>query len=227
LDRSDQLIVSCTRCARLRGWCAEVARTKRRAFRDENYWGKPVPPFGSNNPRLIVVGLAPGAHGANRTGRIFTGDSSGDWLYRALHGQGFANQPHSVHRDDGLRLTETLVTCVVRCAPPQNRPNRAELECCRPFLVEEIRRASCLEVVVVLGRIAFDSFLKAWPNEPFEPRPRFAHAAEFKSPKGTLLCSYHPSRQNTQTGRLTRRMFHAVFRRARTLLDARDRQGTG
>ncbi|MHC4342824.1 MAG: uracil-DNA glycosylase [Planctomycetota bacterium] len=219
MDRSSQLIISCLRCVRLRDWCAEVARTKRRAYRDETYWGRPVPPFGTKSPRLMVIGLAPGAHGANRTGRIFTGDSSGNWLYRALHQYGFANQPDSVHRKDGLRLSETLVTCVVRCAPPQNRPNRGELDRCRPFLVEELRRASRLRVVLVLGRIAFDSFLKAWQGEPFEQRPRFAHGAECKGPKVTLLCSYHPSRQNTQTGRLTRRMFHAVFRRARTLVE--------
>jgi len=175
----------------------------------------------------MVVGLAPGAHGANRTGRIFTGDSSGDWLYRALHQFEFANQPGSVHLGDGLRLSETLVTCAVRCAPPQNKPSRAELDRCRPFLVEEIRRASRLRVVVVLGRIGFDSFLKAWPGGPFEERPRFAHAAEFKGPRLTLLCSYHPSRQNTQTGRLTRRMFHAVFRRARTLVDATSPPSSG
>jgi len=214
-------IVSCARCPRLRAHCAQVAREKRRAYRDETYWGRPVPSFGVRSPRLLVVGLAPGAHGANRTGRIFTGDASGDWLYRALFTHGFANQPESVARGDGLRLKETLVTCAARCAPPGNRPSPEELRRCRPFLVEEIAASPRLRVVVALGRIACDAVVRAWGEAgrpPFAPRPAFAHGAAFEAGGVTLLCSYHPSRQNTQTGRLTRPMFHGVFRRARRIL---------
>ncbi|MHC4973582.1 MAG: uracil-DNA glycosylase [Planctomycetota bacterium] len=216
-------IIACRRCPRLRAHCREVARTKRRAYREETYWGKPVPSFGVKSPRLLVVGLAPGAHGANRTGRIFTGDGSGDWLYRALHRYGFANQAESVRANDGLRLKDTVVTCAARCAPPQNKPTSDELTLCRPFLVDEIRRFRRLEVAIVLGRIAHDAFLRAWSDAgrtPFEKKPAFGHGARHPTPGPTLLCSYHPSRQNTQTGRLTRAMFHAVFRRARGLLDA-------
>lgn len=216
-------IVSCTRCPRLIEHCRTVAREKRRAYRDQEYWGKPVPPFGVRSPRLLVVGLAPGAHGANRTGRIFTGDGSGDWLYRALYEQGLANQPQSARRRDGLRLTDTVVTCVARCAPPQNRPKAAELVACRPYLVEELRRYRRLAVIVALGRIAFDGVRKAWKDagrEPFPPGLAFRHGAVGRSGPVTLLASYHPSRQNTQTGRLTRPMFHRVFGRARRILDA-------
>jgi uracil-DNA glycosylase family 4 len=214
-------IVACERCPRLRAHCLAVARTKRRAYRDEEYWGRPVPPFGAADPRLLVVGLAPGAHGANRTGRIFTGDASGDWLYRALHRAGFANRAESVRRGDGLRLRDAAVTCVVRCAPPQNRPARDELLACRPWLVEELRSYRRVRVVVALGRIAFDGVRRAWEEAgraPFGPRPAFRHGARFRSREATLLASYHPSRQNTQTGRLTRAMLHGVFTRARRIL---------
>ncbi len=216
----DDRIVACTRCQRLRRHCEEIARVKRRAYREETYWGRPVPAFGTRDPRLLVVGLAPGAHGANRTGRVFTGDSSGDWLYRALHACGFANQAESRRRGDGLQLKDALVTCVVRCAPPDNRPAGEERDACREYLVEEVRRCRRLRVVIVLGKIAFDGLLKAWAlagRPPFEPRPRFVHGAAFGA-RPVLLCSYHPSRQNTQTGRLTRRMFHAVLRRARNVV---------
>ena len=217
-------IVACRRCPRLIEWCEEVARTKRRAYRDETYWGKPVPSFGVRSPRLVLVGLAPGAHGANRTGRPFTGDGGGDWLFRALHATGFANQGTSTRRRDGLALIDARVTNVVRCAPPRNKPERAELDRCRPYLVEEIERYTHVAVVVVLGKIAFDQFLKAWAEAERPPfgRTHFAHAARFLEPETgtTLLCSYHPSRQNTQTGRLTRTMLHGVFRRARRIVDA-------
>jgi uracil-DNA glycosylase family 4 len=219
----NQRIVACTRCPRLIEHCAEVARTKRRAYRDETYWGKPVPSFGVAQPRLLVVGLAPGAHGANRTGRMFTGDSSGDWLYRALHEHGFANQAGSTHRRDGLKLLDARITAAAHCAPPGNKPSRTELDACRPFLVEEIGGLRRLRVVLALGGIAFDAVRKAWrelERPPFAPKPKFAHRAEAVSGDVTLLCSYHPSRQNTQTGRLTRAMWHGVFRRARRLLDA-------
>jgi len=218
-------IIACRRCPRLRAHCKEVARKKRRAYRDETYWGKPVPSFGAKNPRLLVVGLAPGAHGANRTGRVFTGDASGDWLYRALFEHGFANRAESVRADDGLRLKDTVISAAARCAPPDNKPARAELDACRPYLVEELQEYRRVNVVIVLGRIAHDAFLKAWKEAGKQPppkKPAFAHGAEHALPGGvTLLCSYHPSRQNTQTGRLTRPMFHKVFRRARSPLGGR------
>lgn len=217
-------IAACTKCPRLVAHCREVARVKRRAYRDETYWGKPIPPFGAASPRLLVVGLAPGAHGANRTGRIFTGDSSGDWLFAAMHAHGFANRPESVRKGDGLALSGARVTCAVRCAPPDNKPAPAEADACRPYLVEELAAYRRVAVVLVLGRFAFDQFLRAWAaagRPPFAPRPAFAHGAESRTEEGrvTLLCSYHPSRQNTQTGRLTRAMFHRPFARARKLLE--------
>ena len=216
-------IVACRRCPRLVGHREKIAREKRRAYRGETYWGRPVPPFGATRPRLLVVGLAPGAHGANRTGRVFTGDSSGDWLYRAMFEHGFANRAESIRRGDGLRLSEAAVTCAVRCAPPGNRPNARESEACRPFLVEELRAARWLTVVIALGRFAFDGVLRAVPasgRAGFAIRPGFAHGAESRTSDGslTLLASYHPSRQNTQTGRLTRTMFHRPFARARRIL---------
>ena len=216
-------IVTCEACPRLVAHREEVARVKRRAYLDETYWGKPLPTFGAAQPRLLVVGLAPGNHGANRTGRVFTGDSSGDWLYQALHQHGFANRAESVRANDGLALTGAAVNCVLRCAPPQNKPAGEELERCRPFLVEEIAGYHDLRVVVALGRIAFDGFRKAWRSlerPGFAPKPVFGHGAECSSGVVTLLASYHPSRQNTQTGRLTHSQFHSVFRRARQLLGA-------
>jgi len=218
----ERRIVACRRCPRLVAHREEVARVKRRAYRDETYWGKPVPSFGPASARLLVVGLAPGAHGANRTGRVFTGDSSGDWLYAAMHAAGFANRPESVRARDGLELIDARVTCVVRCAPPGNRPSAAEQRECAAHLEEELRLCGRVRVVLALGRIAFDGFLRAWSavgGDPWETRPRFAHGAEVSSSGGvTLLASYHPSRQNTQTGRLTRGMFAAPFRRARARL---------
>lgn len=214
-------VVACRRCPRLIAHCTKVAREKRRAYRDETYWGKPVPPFGAAQPRLLVVGLAPGAHGANRTGRIFTGDASGDWLYRAMHAAGFANQPTSERKGDGLKLLDARVTAAARCAPPDNKPTPLELANCRPYLVEELRACRKLRVVIALGRIALDAILRSWPGAgrpPFPERPCFAHGAETSAGGVTLLVSYHPSRQNTQTGKLTRPMFHGVFRRARRIL---------
>jgi uracil-DNA glycosylase len=215
-------IIDCERCPRLRSYCARVAREKRRAFHDQVYWGRPVPGFGDPRARLHVVGLAPAAHGGNRTGRVFTGDSSGDWLYEALHRFAFSSRPVSIARDDGLRLTDCYVSAAARCAPPANRPTRRELDNCRSFLEDEIRLLRRVRVVVVLGRIAYESWLRAagwWARLPASKRPRFAHGSETLLPDGrTLLCSYHPSRQNTQTGRLTRPMWHAIFRRARALM---------
>ncbi len=216
-------IVACRRCPRLVAHCRKVAREKRRAYRDESYWGLPVPPFGDADPRLLVVGLAPGAHGANRTGRLFTGDSSGDWLYRALHEAGFANQASSTHAGDGLELRDATVTCAVRCAPPQNRPTAAEADACRPFLIEELQRYRRLAVVLVLGKFAFDAIRRALPpagRGEVGATFRFRHGAEHRTAEGlTILASYHPSRQNTQTGRLTRAMFRRPFARARSLIE--------
>ncbi|HEX5135441.1 MAG TPA: uracil-DNA glycosylase [Planctomycetota bacterium] len=214
-------IIVCRRCPRLVAYREKVAREKRRAYRDETYWGKPVPAFGVAQPRLMVVGLAPGAHGSNRTGRMFTGDASGDWLYRAMHLAGFASQPSSVRRGDGLKLTDALVTAAARCAPPDNKPTPKELSRCRPYLVEEIAACRSLRVVIALGRVGMDAFLKAWTeagHPPFTPKPPFLHGGEATAGGVTLLISYHPSRQNTQTGKLTRAMFEGVFRRARKII---------
>ena len=215
-------IIACERCRRLREYCAEIATTKRRAYRDEVYWGKPVPGFGDPDARLLVVGLAPGAHGANRTGRMFTGDSSGDWLYDALHANGFANQPTSISRDDGLKLTDCYITAAGRCAPPDNKPLPKELEQCREYLVADLRLLTRLRVILTLGRIGHEAFLRSsglWDELPARERPVFAHGAETTLPDGcVLLSSFHPSRQNTQTGKLTRAMWLSVFARAREIL---------
>ena len=212
-------IVACERCPRLRDYCARVAREKKREFRDWIYWGKPVPGFGDPRARLLVVGLAPAAHGGNRTGRVFTGDSSGDWLYEALHRFGFASQAESTGRDDGLHLDDCWVSAAGRCAPPQNKPTRDELDRCRPWLAAELALLDRVRVVVALGRIGHEAWLRAsgwWGRLAPRDRPRFAHGAEATLEGGiTLIASFHPSRQNTHTGRLTRPMWHAVFRRAR------------
>jgi len=201
-----------------------VGREKRAAFADQEYWGRPVPGFGDPAARIVVVGLAPAAHGGNRTGRVFTGDSSGDWLYEALHRFGFASQPHSIGRDDGMRLAGCWISAAARCAPPQNRPTPAELTHCRPYLATEIRLLSRVRVVLALGHVGHQAWLKAsgeWERLAPRERPRFAHGAEAALPDGTtLLCSYHPSRQNTNTRRLTREMWHAIFARARQLAGA-------
>jgi uracil-DNA glycosylase len=201
-----------------------VARRKRKAFAAERYWGRPVPAWGDSGARLVIVGLAPAAHGANRTGRMFTGDSSGDWLYAALHRYGFASAATAVRRDDGLRLQGCWITAAARCAPPGNQPLPEELARCRPYLAAELALLPRRRVVLVLGRIAHDAYLRAsgwWTLLPAGRRPRFAHGACTRLPDGTmLLASYHPSRQNTNTGRLTRAMWLAVFRRARRLLAA-------
>jgi uracil-DNA glycosylase family 4 len=201
-----------------------VAATKRRAYLDWHYWGQPVPSWGDPNARLLVVGLAPGAHGANRTGRMFTGDSSGDFLYRALYDTGFASQPTSTSREDGLRLINAYITAGVRCAPPENKPLPKEFANCRPFLLQELDLLRRIRVVVVLGRLALDSYLLALAEKgrvAGRSKYPFAHGAEYSFPDGlpTLLCSYHPSRQNTQTGRLSLQMLRSRFTRARRLLE--------
>ncbi|MGH7561447.1 MAG: uracil-DNA glycosylase [Gemmatimonadales bacterium] len=216
-------IPDCRRCPRLRRYCRLVAEKKVRRFAEEEYWGRPVPGFGDPRARLLVVGLAPAAHGGNRTGRIFTGDSSGDWLYEALHRFGFASRPESVSRADGQRLTDCYITAAARCAPPANKPLPIELVRCRPWLELEIGLLTRVRVVVALGRIALDAWTTAsgWRDRlPARERPRFGHGAETTLGDGTLvIASYHPSRQNTNTGRLTRTAWHAIFRRARAALD--------
>ena len=191
-------------------------------FREWRYWGRPVPGFGDPRARVLVVGLAPAAHGGNRTGRIFTGDQSGDWLFAAFHRAGFANQPTSRSRDDGLRLHDAFVVAVARCAPPANRPTPEEIATCRRYLLGELALLARVRVVIVLGKVAHDGFLaaeRARGHEVLRPAPGFAHAAEHRLPSGlVLLCSYHPSQQNTFTGKLTRPMLDAVFARARTLV---------
>ena len=218
----ERRIVQCRRCPRLVRWRERVARDKKHEFRDWDYWGKPVPGFGDARARLLVVGLAPAAHGGNRTGRVFTGDSSGDWLYRALHRAGFANQATSTARDDGLRLRDCYVTASARCAPPANKLTGAELDRCRPYLETEIALLGDVRVVVTLGRIGHESWLKAagwWQRLAPRERPRFGHGVESTLPDGTIvIASYHPSRQNTNTGKMTRAMWERIFRRARRLL---------
>jgi uracil-DNA glycosylase family 4 len=217
-------IVACEKCPRLRKYDEEVARVKRRAYREETYWGKPVPGFGDPNARLLIVGLAPGAHGANRTGRIFTGDRSGDFLYRALFENGFANQPESRSADDGLKLIDAYITGAVRCAPPDNKPALDEFARCRPYLEREIDALTRVRVVVALGKIAADTYLGILRDRR-EIRSRtdfpFGHGREYKvSDHGpVLLCCYHPSQQNTSTGRLTAGMLRDVFARSREIAD--------
>ncbi len=217
-------VTRCRACPRLVAHREETARTKRAAYRDQSYWGRPVPAFGDAAARLLLVGLAPAAHGGNRTGRMFTGDRSGDWLYEALHGAGFANQPTSHAREDGLVLTDAFVTAAARCAPPGNRPTPGEFARCRPFLVEEMRLLRHVRVVIALGALAWDQWLHAYAERGGivpRPRPRHGHGIEvgLAAPPIVLLGSYHPSQQNTLTGRLTRPMFQSVFARARALLD--------
>jgi uracil-DNA glycosylase family 4 len=218
-------IIDCTACPRLVAHRERVAREKRRQYRGDDYWGRPLPGFGDIQARLLIVGLAPAAHGGNRTGRMFTGDSSGDWLARALHGEGFASQPTSTHRTDGLTLRDAFITAAVRCAPPDNKPTPGEFAACRAFLLRELALLRRVRVVVALGKLAFDAYLVARSEmglEAVRPRPAFAHGAAYALPDGvTFIASYHPSRQNTQTGRLTRLMLSTVFRSARRALDRR------
>lgn len=221
LENIEKAIVECRKCPRLVAWREEVAVTKRRAYRDQDYWGKPVPGFGDPAARLLTYGLAPGAHGSNRTGRMFTGDASGDFLYPALYRHGFANQPNANDRFDAMELKDIYISAAARCAPPGNKPSLAEIRNCLPWTSHELGQLTALQGVVVLGRIAFDSLLSLPEFQPIKQRKlKFGHGLYYDLGKGLpwLLCSYHPSRQNTQTGRLTVEMFAAIWQKARELL---------
>jgi uracil-DNA glycosylase family 4 len=216
----NKAIVACDRCPRLRDHCRTVATEKKRAYLDSTYWGQPVPNFGDPRARLLIVGLAPAAHGANRTGRMFTGDRSGEWLYRALHKAGFANQPHSSDRNDGLRLAGCAITAVCHCAPPGNKPAREEIATCAPWLDETVA-ALPAEVFLALGQIAWKAVLDNARREGWHkgPLPKFGHAATVRFENGSsLVGSYHPSQQNTFTGKLTEPMLDRVFKIAAGLL---------
>jgi uracil-DNA glycosylase family 4 len=222
-------IIACEQCPRLRRYCANVAREKRRAYKDETYWGRPVPGFGDPRARLVLIGLAPAAHGANRTGRVFTGDGvggSGDFLMAALYRAGFANIPTSQHPNDGLVLRDAFIAAAVRCAPPDNKPTPEEIARCLPHLDAEIAALPRARVIVALGKIGFDAYLQLLKRRDIvlRPKPPFAHAARYRLPNGqTLVGCYHPSRQNTNTGKLTARMMDAVLRQARTVLGREER----
>jgi uracil-DNA glycosylase family 4 len=221
LAQVQEQVIACRACPRLVGWREQVARTPRAAYREETYWGRPVPGFGDPAARLLVCGLAPGAHGANRTGRVFTGDRSGDWLFAALHRAGFASQPTSRHPGDGLQLFRCYITGCVRCCPPGNRPTVQERANCQPFLVRELLLLPEVRCVVCLGGFAWEGFLHAVRvlAEVPRPRPRFRHGVEAAAGPYTLLGCYHPSQQNTFTGRLTQGMLDTIFTRARQLTD--------
>jgi uracil-DNA glycosylase family 4 len=230
-------MIACTKCPRLVEWREKVAQEKVKRFQSDIYWGKPVPSLGKHDAKLFILGLAPAAHGGNRTGRMFTGDRSGDWLYRALHRAGFANQAESVNRADGLQLIDCYISAVAHCAPPDNKPLPQEITNCRPFLQREIEYLSQIRVVVTLGHLAFDTALSLFADHKVavdpsvlqpssmpaklarQRKPKFAHGAESLLSNGiTLLASYHPSQQNTFTGRLTEEMLDAVFARARNII---------
>jgi uracil-DNA glycosylase family 4 len=222
LIQIQEQIVSCTKCARLREHCSEVARVKRRAYAGWTYWGRPVPSFGDPQARLLILGLAPGAHGSNRTGRMFTGDSSGDLLYRVLHQAGFASQAESRSADDGLRLRDAYITASAHCAPPGNKPTREEFRNCLPFLESELDQMPQIRVAVALGKIAFDTYLgiaqqrgRVASRTPY----RFSHGAGYSIEGVRLIASYHPSQQNTSTGKLTESMLVEVFREAKRWLE--------
>jgi uracil-DNA glycosylase family 4 len=221
----DQELLDCRKCPRLVDWREEVARVKRRAYLDWDYWGKPVPGFGDQDARVLVVGLAPGAHGANRTGRMFTGDGSGDFLYPALFQAGFANQPQALQRGDGLQLKDIFISAVCRCVPPGNKPKADEISNCLPYLEAELNLISDLKVIVALGGIAFDQTLRIYRRRSGERlRYKFKHGGQYQLGEGLpwLVASYHPSRQNTQTGRLTEGMFAEVWELANKILASCD-----
>lgn len=218
LDELNAQIVACCKCPRLVEYRERIAREKRRMYREDNYWGKPVPGWGDPDAQVYIVGLAPAAHGGNRTGRVFTGDSSGDFLFAALYRAGFANQPTSISRDDGLKLTDVYIGAAVRCAPPDNKPLPSEFTNCRPYLQREFELLPNVRVIMGLGLVGFNAaldVLQAHRVELPRPRPKFGHDVCYHLGPYTLIGTYHPSRQNTNTGKLTRAMFDAVFKRAR------------
>jgi uracil-DNA glycosylase len=222
VDQLCRTVIQCRKCPRLVRWREQAAQKPPLRYRGQSYWAKPLPGFGDPNARVLIVGLAPAANGGNRTGRIFTGDRSGDWLYGTLHAFGFCNQETSIQRDDGLQLNDCYISAAVRCAPPGNKPLPLEFDRCRPYLVRELQLLKNIRAVVALGKIAFDSFLKAYAENGGtvpKPRPQFGHGSVAKLVGGlTLLGSYHPSQQNTFTGKLTREMFSSVFANARELI---------
>jgi uracil-DNA glycosylase family 4 len=220
-DTLNREIVACAKCPRLVHYRERIAREKRRAYREWNYWGKPVPGFGDPDARIVLIGLAPGAHGSNRTGRMFTGDASGEFLYAALHRAGWANQPTARHAYDGLELHDVFITAICRCAPPDNKPTLEEQSNCLPYLARELELLKKARVVVALGRIALEGYVRLLRRQGHNvPRIEFAHGATcvLGNPHPTLICAYHPSQQNTQTGRLTAAMMDEVLQRARELL---------
>ncbi len=217
----NNVLINCRRCPRLVAWREEVAQVKRRAYRDWDYWGRPLPGFGDPEARLLIMGLAPAAHGGNRTGRSFTGDSSGDFLYGALYRAGFANQPTSESRQDGLELYDAYISAACRCAPPDNKPTRAELKNCRPYFLAELHLIKNLQGIVALGSIGFETVLAAYREQGHAiPRLKFGHGAFYQLGEGLpwLLASYHPSQQNTNTGRLTPPMFDAIWQKTKEML---------
>ncbi len=221
LETLNSTIIACRLCPRLVAWREETARTRRRAYREWVYWGKPVPGFGDIHAPVLVVGLAPGAHGANRTGRMFTGDGSGEFLYRSLFRTGFANQPTSLHVGDGLELSNLFISAICRCAPPDNKPTPEEIKNCLPYLEREMELMENLKGIVVLGRLAFDNVLRIYRRKEHPiPKLVFAHGASYHLGDGLpwMIASYHPSRQNTQTGRLTADMFDFVWKKVKSLL---------
>lgn len=219
LNRS---VTQCRRCPRLVEWRERVAHDKVKRFADQEYWGKPVPGFGDPAARLLIIGLAPGAHGANRTGRMFTGDRSGEWLYEALHKFGFANNATSISVEDGLALTDCYISAVARCAPPQNELLKEEIENCRPYLMQEILILTRVRVIVALGKLAYNQTVRSMSRNTgtnTSKRPKFGHGIATEiGDRVTLIASFHPSQQNTFTGKLTRPMFHSIFRKARRIL---------
>lgn len=221
MDKLHQEIIHCNACPRLRAWCEDVANKKKKQYQDFNYWGRPVPGFGDRNARLVIIGLAPAAHGANRTGRVFTGYESGVWLYGALHQFGFANHPTSLHAEDGLELQDAYINCIVRCAPPDNKPSTEEIHTCRPYLVQEMSLLPRQKVVLALGQLAFKQYLTLLKEQGLNVKGlKFAHGATYDFGAGVtkLVVSYHPSQQNTRTGVLTQEMWHSVFQTCRELL---------
>jgi uracil-DNA glycosylase family 4 len=218
LERINEEIVNCRKCPRLVEYRERIAKEKVRRFKNWKYWGKPITSFGNVHARLVLIGLAPAAHGGNRTGRIFTGDSSGDWVFKALYEVGLANKPKSISRDDGLEVYKTFITAALKCVPPKNRPTREELENCSKFLRRELDLLKNAKVVIVLGRIAFDSYLRYLKSRGYQVNFKFKHFGIYKFNKITLITSYHPSRQNTQTGKLKWNDWLKVFKEAKRII---------